>query len=255
MTGTTVKQNHTPYLLIGNGKLATHLKYYLQSQNIFLKQWSRSEGSMEELVKLALQSKYILICTSDSAIESIYSLLNKHLEKPTRFVHFSGSFHHPDILSFHPLMSFTSTLLSIQDYKKIPFIGIHGQDHFQSVFPSLENPSFQITADQKSYYHSLCMMANNFTVLLWQKAFKEFESQLNLPKEVLLPIMQRTFQNLLTSPTSSLTGPLARGDLETINKNLAALKSDQFKDIYISFIRATLPNSFAEMNKDFYERS
>jgi predicted short-subunit dehydrogenase-like oxidoreductase (DUF2520 family) len=43
-------------------------------------------------------------------------------------------------------------------------------------------------------------------------------------------------QNILLDPASALTGPLVRGDQQTLEKNLLALQEDPFQKVYESFI-------------------
>lgn len=48
----------------------------------------------------------------------------------------------------------------------------------------------------------------------------------------------QTLQNINQDYKHALTGPLARGDQDTIEKNLSALNNDAFKPVYESFINA-----------------
>ncbi len=81
-------------------------------------------------------------------------------------------------------------------------------------------------------------MAGNFPTLLWARVISEFEIRLGLPREVLRPYLRQTLENTLGSGVTALTGPLARGDRETVKRNLAALGDGPFADIYRAFARS-----------------
>lgn len=248
MTGTSenstiVRKN---YLLIGNGKLSRHLDYYLKSQNIFIKNWARKTHTKEELTALINKSDYILLAISDSQISSF---IKEHSLKGKKVIHFSGALTIPETDSLHPLMTFNEQLYSIDFYKKIPFVGIKGQPTLKDIFPTLENPYAEIENKFKPLYHALCVMANNFTTVLWQKVYEEFQN-LSLPTDILEPYLEATLKNIKSNPQTALTGPLARRDLVTLAKNLESLKNDSFHDVYKSFVLTKIPNFTPEATND-----
>jgi hypothetical protein len=71
--------------------------------------------------------------------------------------------------------------------------------------------------------------------MLWQKLMTNLE-QLNLPKSFSYAYLQQLTENLMNSSQTALTGPLVRNDQITIDKNLAALEEDPFKEVYESFV-------------------
>ena len=79
-------------------------------------------------------------------------------------------------------------------------------------------------------------MSGNFTGLLWERVFREFESELGLPKAALLPYMERVFANLADND-GVVTGPLVRRDRQTIESNLQALADNPLGDLYQAFLR------------------
>jgi predicted short-subunit dehydrogenase-like oxidoreductase (DUF2520 family) len=80
------------------------------------------------------------------------------------------------------------------------------------------------------------VLSGNFSCLLWQKFFSSLEQEYHIPHAIAYPYLIQTMQNLLSHPSSALTGPLARGDTETIEKNKKALYLDPFQEVYQSFI-------------------
>ena len=233
-----MKQNFS-YLLIGNGRLASHLRFYLQSQNIRVINWNRKDHTQKDLEAASKNVNAVLLAIKDSVIDLFleeYPFLKEKI-----CVHFSGALVLENIVGLHPLMTFADQLYSIDFYKKIPFIAEKGHLSFNEVFPALENPSYALDPELKPLYHSLCVMGGNFTTLLWSKVFKSFEDQLGLPHTVLLPYLDKISENLKNNFNTALTGPLARKDISTIQANLKALKDDNYLEVYKSFVQATLP--------------
>ncbi len=220
------------YGIIGNGCLATHIAHYLKLEGISHICWSRSEdrSSPEEKLK---SCSIILLAIKDSSITE-FLLLHPNLKQKT-LIHFSGALKIENVMGFHPLMTFSGNLYTKKKYRSISFIGTTEKKTFYDVFPHLKNPYYTINDDQKSLYHALCVISGNFTTILWQKVFKDFETELNLGKEVLIPYMEQIVENLKLDHKNSLTGPIKRDDKKTIKLNIKALNSKLWKKIYKLF--------------------
>lgn len=221
------------YLIVGDGRLSRHLSHYFDLSKITYKIWSRKNNNYEQLHHYLEESPVVLLAIQDKAILEFYK---SHLEnKDLTVVHFSGALHFPEIYGFHPLMTFSEQLYSLETYQSISFISTPSEPSFESVFPNLTNPNFKIPAEKKALYHSYCVVAGNFSNILWKAVFERFQNQLQLPQSVLIPYLQAVFENIKSNPKGSLTGPLARDDHHTIEKNLESLKDDELKSIYLSF--------------------
>jgi predicted short-subunit dehydrogenase-like oxidoreductase (DUF2520 family) len=221
-----------PYLLVGNGRLSKHLQHYFDLESISWRVWERSSSApVEEAVEGA---RAVLLLISDDALDGF---LERHADPDgPPWIHCSGSVVTPLASGAHPLMSFSDELYDLETYRRIPFVCSRGGEPFATLFPDLVNPHFIIEAEHMPVYHALCTMAGNFTTLLWTKAFEEFE-RLLLPREILYPYLERVAANLEGSP-SPLTGPLARGDRNTMNRHLEVLGGDAYGDVYRAFVAA-----------------
>ncbi len=218
--------------IVGRGRLGTHLAYYLSQKNIPHKIWARSDSKNLET---ALQGcTTIALAIRDDVLESFIAK-NPFLHSRT-LVHFSGAMVLERAWGAHPLYTFGPELYSAEVYQKIPFILEKDSPALAEFFPGLENPEYRIPASHKALYHSLCVLAGNFTALLWQKFFNELQNNLKLPPEACEPYARQIFENILKNPNQALTGPLARGDWKTIQKNLVALGEDPFADVYRAFV-------------------
>ena len=139
-------------------------------------------------------------------------------------------------MGIHPLGTFSTQLYEKELYLSIPFIVEENSPSISTLLPLLPNQSHAIPKDLKAYYHALCVLSANFSCILWQKFFHELQQTLNLSPTVGLTFLNQTFLNLAQNPHGALTGPLVRGDQETIKANLAALKDDRFLSVYQSFV-------------------
>jgi predicted short-subunit dehydrogenase-like oxidoreductase (DUF2520 family) len=146
----------------------------------------------------------------------------------------------------HPLSTFASDLYDLETYRTIPFVCEEGTPGFADVFPTLPNPHYTLPAELKPLYHSLAVLAGNFTTLLWTKLFTTFEERLELPREVAVPYLRQIAANLERAPWSAPTGPIVRGDRQTIRANLAALGTDPYREVYTAFVRAVAPDLLEE---------
>jgi hypothetical protein len=224
------------YLIIGDGHVARHFCHYFSMAKIPFFHWYRqTEDSIPPLNKYISQSDVALLLISDDAIEDF---LRAHPALETiPCCHFSGSHISNQAHGCHPLMTFHKTLYSLEKYESVPFVFEEGFD-FDRFFPELKNPRFSLPRDQRPLYHALCVMAGNFSMLLWDKLFRDFELKLGLPRNVAYPYLQQVSENLISQNDLPLTGPLARRDTETIKNNIGALKGDAFKEVYEAFLSA-----------------
>lgn len=221
------------YLLIGNGRVSRHFQHYLTKLNIPWLSWSRDQTLTLLKEHLSLVS-HVLILISDHAIETF---VEKYLQKCNALrVHFSGSLVTSYAYGVHPLMTFNQQLYPLACYQSIPFIIDEDAPDFASLLPGLPNPHARLAKKNKSKYHALCVLSGNFSCLLWQKLFKAFKNEFNLEPQLAYPYLQQQMENLLHDYENALTGPLVRGDVQTLQKNIEALASDVFQPVYESFV-------------------
>lgn len=218
------------YLIIGRGRLARHLARYFDLLSIPNRIWYR-ELSPEVLQIWAQEASKILIAIPDKEIEALIISANLPQDKT---VHFSGALNTPLAHKIHPLMTFAHELYGIDDYLKIPFVGVKGKASLKDLIPELDNSYYEIEEDQFALYHALCVLSGNGTVVLWQNVIEAFAKSFDLPREILTPYMERIFVNLSQHPEDALTGPWSRGDQKTIEKNQSALEATSLLNVYQS---------------------
>ncbi len=92
---------------------------------------------------------------------------------------------------------------------------------------------FVLADDRRASYHAGAAIASNFLVTLFRTASQLFE-EAGAPPEALVPLMERTIEN-----DFDLTGPISRGDWETVERHRAALRGSGFEQAYDALVEVT----------------
>jgi predicted short-subunit dehydrogenase-like oxidoreductase (DUF2520 family) len=94
---------------------------------------------------------------------------------------------------------------------------------------------FELADDKRALYHAGAAFASNYLVTLYRLASNLFEAA-GAPPAALVPLMTRTIEN-----DFELTGPISRGDWETVTRHLDAIRSDRphLEPVYRALAEAT----------------
>ncbi|MGZ4291831.1 MAG: Rossmann-like and DUF2520 domain-containing protein [Gaiellaceae bacterium] len=92
---------------------------------------------------------------------------------------------------------------------------------------------FRLADDRRVVYHAGAAIASNFLVTLYRVA-SELVAEAGAPPEALVPLMTRTIENGF-----ELTGPIARGDWETVERHRDVLRGTEFERLYDVLAEAT----------------
>jgi predicted short-subunit dehydrogenase-like oxidoreductase (DUF2520 family) len=92
---------------------------------------------------------------------------------------------------------------------------------------------FALADDKRASYHAGASIASNFLVTLYRAASQLLE-EADVPPEALVPLMTRTIEN-----DFELTGPISRGDWETVELHRAALRGSSFEQAYEALVEVT----------------
>jgi predicted short-subunit dehydrogenase-like oxidoreductase (DUF2520 family) len=230
------------YALLGGGRLAQHLRRYLELEGLECSGWARdlrselnthNDPDPERRLRETLASAtHVLLLVDDDAISTLlrkYPFLHQY-----RLIHCAGALSLPGVAGAHPLMTFGRTLYDQETYRAVPFMVEAGHE-FDELLPGLSNPHYVIAPEQKALYHALCVILGNFPQILWQAASGRMDAELGIPPGALRAYLQQSLDNFLADPEGALTGPLARGDVATQARNKAALGSSPLQDLYRAF--------------------
>ncbi len=237
---------------IGAGTVGTALSVRLSGKGYpVIAVSSRSQTSARKLAEavsgchvfnnnqdVADAAELIFITTPDDAIASVASAIQWH--RGQSIVHCSGALS-ADILepakkpgarvgSFHPLQTFASVKQAIENIAGSTF-AVEADEPLLSTLKdmaiALDGHWIELKASDKVVYHAAAVIASNYLVTLVKLATDLWPS-FNIPQsqatQALLPLIRGTIHNIDTvGIPQCLTGPIARGDIETIKKHLDAL--------------------------------
>lgn len=175
------------------------------------------------------------------------TILNVHNSSSTSAGAFKGS--------MHPLQSFAGG-----DIAGNPFDGINmaieGESTAVETAHDIGNrlgaTCFTIKTAAKGLYHASAVVASNYLVTLMEVAFSLLDTagidRANAPG-LLWPLVRGTLSNIESvGIPEALTGPIARGDTETVESHLKEIAEQQNNvlDIYAHLGRCTIPLAVAK---------
>ncbi|HEU5362061.1 MAG TPA: DUF2520 domain-containing protein [Gaiellaceae bacterium] len=94
---------------------------------------------------------------------------------------------------------------------------------------------FALADDRRAVYHAGAAIASNFLVTLYRVA-ADLVAQAGAPPQALVPLMSRTIENGF-----QLTGPIARGDWQTVERHRDVLRDTGYARVYDALAEATRP--------------
>lgn len=188
--------------------------------------------------ELPSQVQNILIAVSDDAIEQVAKILADDLREGT-VLHTSGIYG-TDVLAplaeqgnscagLHPLQTIAT---SEQGLEKLPgsTFSVTGSgraaEWADEIISLLEGETLSISPDQKPAYHAAAVMASNYIVALIDAAVQVMGAAGVEPepaRRALAPLIEASVENALKQPGNALTGPIQRGDIQTLALHLQGL--------------------------------
>jgi len=185
-------------------------------------------------------SQAVFITTPDDIIADIAGNLTWHTGQIV--IHCSGV-HSTDILEpahkygayvccLHPLQTFASIEEAIKNISGSTF-ALEGDsavlDIGRDMARAMNGNVISLKAGDKILYHAAAVTLSNYLVTLMKTAADLWQS-FGIPQEeavkALLPLLKGTVNNIeRVGIPGCLTGPIARGDVETIRKHVAALEN------------------------------
>lgn len=188
-------------------------------------------------VKALKDSELIFICVPDSRIAGVVEQLLQTDVKNKYIFHTSGA--HPSSLlhplaeagarvgSFHPVQTFATEIPDDDVFRGI-FVGLEGQPEAVNLglklARDLGSQVILLAPEDKPAYHLACSISSNFLVVLLSE-IKEITQTFGLDEkttlDILIPLLKKTLHNVKKlGIEESLTGPVVRGDVETVKKHL-----------------------------------
>ncbi|QUH24672.1 Rossmann-like and DUF2520 domain-containing protein [Serpentinicella alkaliphila] len=269
---------------VGAGKVAKSFGKYLAKNEISVRgYYSRSLSSAQEAAELTnsvafdsvknliKECELVFITTPDDAIEEVCNHIAKDVgfKKGQIVAHMSGAAS-SNILksardqecftySIHPLQAFADVNKAVEDLNKTPF-GIEGDEgklnDVINLIQKCGNEYFIISKEDKVLYHAAACIVSNYLVTLMDVGVS-FMKAVGIDEkkgfEALYPLVSGSLQNVRKlGAASALTGPIARGDLKTVEHHLEEIenKLPELLKIYSVLGKATVDLASKEKIKD-----
>jgi predicted short-subunit dehydrogenase-like oxidoreductase (DUF2520 family) len=182
----------------------------------------------------------VVIATPDAAIEAVAAALAPTVRRDALVVHLSGA-RGVDALravpartgALHPLQTLPSTDTAGAARLAGAWCAVAGDPEVAEIARSIGMQPIEVADEDRAAYHAAaCIAANHLVALLAQ-----VEQVAPVPLEAFLPLIRAAVDNVAElGAAAALTGPVARGDVETVRGHLGALP-DNDRDAYLALAR------------------
>ncbi len=148
-------------------------------------------------------------------------------------------------LALHPAMTFTGTAMDLDRLVDCAF-GVTADDALRPMAEALVlemggEPVWIAETDRTAYHLALAHGANHLVTLTSEAMQILASAGVADPQRVLGPLMRAALDNALRLGDAALTGPVARGDVGTVEDHLRELDrlSPEIRRTYVAMARAT----------------
>jgi predicted short-subunit dehydrogenase-like oxidoreductase (DUF2520 family) len=242
-------------LAIALGRGGVEVTLLARSPRLVVEPLVLFQGPWSEATRTA---DVILLATPDDAISSAAAVLadQRAISAHHVVLHLSGLLDRDALApldptgaglgSFHPLQTIADPV-SASTRLVGAYAGIEGDARAEAegewLALMLGMHPVRLTASAKPAYHAGAVFAANYLVALVGVA-ERLALSAGVPpgdaSRLYLPLLKGAASNLDAGAVAALTGPIVRGDLETIRAHLAALSAED-RALYRQLALATLP--------------
>ena len=181
----------------------------------------------------------MVIATPDAAIDAVAAEIAPAVRRDALVVHLSGA-RGLDALgavpartgALHPLQTLPSADAGAA---RLPgaWCAVAGDRQVWALARQLGMEPIEVADEDRAAYHAAACIASNHVVAL----LAQVERVAPVPLDAFLPLIRATVDNVADlGAEAALTGPVARGDVETVRGHLDAL-SDADRDAYLALAR------------------
>lgn len=271
---------------IGAGKVGTAMAKYLQlngyeiigfySQDYPTDTYYKHER-FNQLESLIAEVDILYITTPDDVIETTSNLVADRVKDLTGklILHCSGALSSTGleacqgngalIGTLHPLQAFTGLEADVKNLTNSYLTlesPLSSHDTINHFVQTLNNKTVWIETDQKQLYHASAVVISNYMVTLLNEGLTYMEAigiKQDQAYQMMTPLIESTLSNISSKGTiDGLTGPILRGDLDTIkghmtqiDKKLSKPSSDFYRlmgQMTLNMVRST------RIDEDTYQR-
>src|SRR5688500_16339835 len=186
------------------------------------------------------EPELVLLCVPDRAIAEVAAAV----EPGPWVAHVSGATPlaalapHVRRFSLHPLQTFTTARGPEQldgAFAAVTAASDEAREVALWLARTLGLEPFELADEHRAAYHAGASIASNYLVTLRRAAGSLLEAA-GAPPEALDPLMRRTIENGF-----ELTGPISRGDWETVDAHLVAIREarPELEPMYVTLAETT----------------
>lgn len=242
---------------IGAGKVGKSFAMYLTDNGFevsgFYNRTYKTDVTCFETLELLLQNSDIIgITVNDDQIQNVVNqitMLNYNTSNKM-FFHMSGAHNSTElsrlsdnVFSLHPLKAFPTVVGSTKIFNDIFFSLENPQPKILEWVNQLGIKYFIVPSQGKAQYHAAAAIVSNYLVSVIDFGLSQLHQmgiEPPLAQKAFWPLIVDTIANVERLGTKgALTGPIVRGDVETIKRHLEVL-SDIDLPLYKALGRHTL---------------
>ena len=201
--------------------------------------------TLSEHAELLSTAELVLLCVPDSAVGQMADAVRTDSDvlNPERVVaHCAGSLGlvvlgaHPRVASIHPLVALADPVTGAQRLHGAWF-AIAGDPAVRTVVDALDGTPVEVDEDHRAAYHAAAGVASNHLVALLGQV-QRIATTAGVPLAAYLDLAAGSVDNVVeVGPKAALTGPVSRGDWDTVRRHLAAIDASE-RDGYLAMVEA-----------------
>lgn len=192
-------------------------------------------GRGADLSDAASDVDLVVVATPDAAIADVAAAVMPRAGVVV--AHLAGSLGldvlggHERAAALHPLVSLPAPEIGAERLASGAWFAVAGDPLVQRAVDDLGGRWFTVADADRATYHAAAAVASNHLVALLGQV-ERLAHGIGVPPEAYLDLARATLDNVAAmGPAAALTGPVARGDWETVERHLAALPADE-RDAY-----------------------
>ncbi|MGH2991471.1 MAG: Rossmann-like and DUF2520 domain-containing protein [Solirubrobacterales bacterium] len=251
-----------PLAVIGAGRVGRSIARAASEAGLTV-----SLSGRRDALAAAEEAGIALLCVPDASIADACETIAVAVP-PLRFVgHTSGA---TDLAALHPASRRGARTFSIHPLQTVPDGGaaltgaacaVSGSDSearrvAEGLATVLGMRPFPVAERHRPAYHAAASIASNYLIALEGMAVELMErTGTENARELLAPLVLRTAANWAERGDDALTGPIARGDEDTVDRHLEAIAevAPELLDAYEALAKRT--RALAERGRDPEDRS
>lgn len=169
----------------------------------------------------------LVVATPDAAIAEVAAAVTP--DDRAVIAHLAGSrgldalSPHHRVAALHPLAALPSPAVGAERLAAGTWFALAGDPLAERVVSDLGGRWFEVADADRAAYHAAAVLASNHLVALFGQV-ERIAGAISVPAEAYLDLARATLDDVaLLGAAGALTGPVARGDWETVARHLAAL--------------------------------